>query len=161
MEVKDLHQYRKDVEEVFKFFSEPDTIQAKYEGIGARNIKILECSESGGSYLVKIEREVPSDVPGILQKFLGAWNKVVQTEQWQLQEDGIRTCDLKVDIVGVPVNVSGAMTLRPEGEGCVNDVRLTVSCSIPLVGKKLAEFVAGDTKKSMDAEHAYIAGHAA
>ncbi len=159
MEVKDVHHYQKGVDAVFKFFSDPDAINAKYEGVGARHIEILESTESGGIHTTKTRREVPSDVPGILQRFLGAWNKVVQTEKWQLQDGGVRRCELGINVVGVPVNVTGAMILRSEGEGCVNEVRIKVSCGIPLIGGTLASFVGGDTKKNMDAEYDYISKH--
>ncbi|MFO1429090.1 MAG: DUF2505 domain-containing protein [Candidatus Competibacteraceae bacterium] len=159
MEVKDVHQYKKDVAAVFKFFSDPDAIKTKYESIGARNIELLESSESGGTYNNKTQREVPSEVPGILQKFLGAWNKVVQTEQWEAQADGSRVCKMDIDVVGVPVKVAGKMKLRPEGKGCVNEVSINVTCGIPLIGGKLAEFVGNDTKKNMDAEYDYISKH--
>ena len=159
MEVKDVHHYQKGVAAVFKFFSDPDTIKTKYESIGARNIELLESDESDGTYSNKTQREVPSEVPGILQKFLGAWNKVVQTEQWKAQDDGSRACDLQIDVVGVPVKVAGTMNLRPEGKGCVNEVSIKVTCGIPLIGGKLAGFVANDTKKNMDAEYDYISTH--
>ena len=159
MEVKDVHHYPQGVAAVFKFFSDPDTIKAKYEGIGARHIEILESAESGGIHTTKTQREVPSDVPGILQRFLGAWNKVIQTEQWELQEGGVRTCEMDIDVAGVPVTATGTMTLRPEGDGCVNEVRIKVTCGIPLIGGKLADFVGGDTKKNMDLEYDYISKH--
>jgi hypothetical protein len=159
MEVKDVHQYDHNVESVFRFFRDPELVKLKYDGIGSRNVEILDTSEDGDVFTIKIQREVPADVPGILQKFLGAWNKVVQTEHWQTAADGGRTCNLNVDIAGVPVTVTGTMALQPHGEGCVNDVRMKVTCGIPLVGKKLAEFVGGDTKKAMDSEYAYIKTH--
>lgn len=156
MEVKDLHQYGQGVEAVFKFFSDLDTIRTKLESLGTRHVKILECSENGGVVTTKTEREVPSDVPGLLQKFLGAWNKVVQTEVWRPAAGGGRVCDLKIDVVGVPVSVSGKMALMPTGSGCSNDVRIEVGCRIPFVGGVLADFVGNDTRKNMDAEYAYI-----
>lgn len=159
MEVKGLHEYDHGVEKVFRFFQDPEMIKAKYEGVGARNIEILETSEEGNTFTIKIQREIPADVPGILQKFLGAWNKVVQIERWQTTADGGRNCELDVDIAGVPVTVTGTMALQADGDGCVNDVRMKVTSGIPLVGKKLAEFVAGDTKKAMDSEYGYIKSH--
>jgi len=156
LEVKDVHHYQKGVDAVFKFFSDPDAIKTKYESIGARNVELLEASESGRIYSGKTQREVPSDVPGILQKFLGAWNKVVQAEQWEAQEDGSRVCKMDIDVIGVPVKVVGNMNLRPEGKGCVNEVAIKVTCGIPLIGGKLADFVGNDTKKNMDAEYDYI-----
>lgn len=157
MDVQGLHPYQQGVDSVFKYFSDSDTIKTKYAAVGARNIEVLECREDGGALTVKIQREVPSDVPGLLKKFLGAWNKVIQTETWQ-QDGGVRTCKMDINIVSVPVTVAGTMTLRPEGSGCVNDVQINVHCGIPLVGGKLADFVGGDTKKNMDAEYDYIKG---
>lgn len=159
MEVNGLHEYNSPTDEVYEFFHDSEKIKEKYEGIGSRNVNLLETSENPEGFTAKIQREVPADVPGILQKFLGAWNKVVQTEQWKSIGEGSHSCDLKVDIVGVPVSVSGTMLLRPEANGSVNDVRIKVTCGIPLVGKKLAEFVGNDTKKAMDLEYAYIKGH--
>ena len=162
MEVKDLHHYSKDVDSDFKFFSDPATVEAKFAGLGARNIELLESGASGSMHITKIKREVPAEgIPALLRKFLGDWNKVVQTEKWRAQEGGVRRCELDVNIVNVPVSVVGTMTLRPEGSGCVNDVRINVTCGIPLVGKPLAEFVARNTKKNMDAEYAYIKGQLA
>jgi hypothetical protein len=40
--------------------------------------------------------------------------------------------------------------------GCGNDVRMTVTCGIPLVGKTLAEFVAGDCERIIAEEYEYI-----
>jgi len=159
LEVKDVHHYQKGVDAVFKFFSDPDAIKAKYESIGARNVELLEASESGGTYSGKTQREVPSEVPGILQRFLGAWNKIVQQEQWEAQDDGSRACKMDINVVGVPVKVVGSMNLRPEGKGCVNEVTIKVTCGIPLIGGKLAEFVGNDTKKNMDTEYDYISKH--
>jgi hypothetical protein len=155
VDVHDQHHYDYPADAVFKFFSDPDLIQAKFEGIGTRNVEVLECAAADGG-ITQTKREVPANVPGLLKKFLGAWNKVTQTEEWEQGEDGERVCDLNVEIAGVPVTVSGTMTLRSEGSGCVNDIRIKVSCSIPLVGGKLADFVAGDTEKAMDAEYDYI-----
>ena len=156
MEVKDLHYYTQDVDTVFRVFHDPQFVLAKYEGIGARNIELLECSGEGNSRTIKVKREVPADVPGILKKFLGAWNRVQQNEEWQGDDGGVRVCQLTINIVGVPVKVAGTMTLSPDANGCVNDVRLNVTSGIPLVGGLLADFVGGDTKKSMDAEYVFI-----
>lgn len=158
MEVSDSHHYDHPVEAVFQFFSDPARIQAKFEGIGTRNIEVLECAARDNGHLTKTLREVPANVPSILKKFLGAWNTVVQTEEWR-REGPQWICDLTADIKGVPVDISGSMILRPEGKGCVNDVKIIVKCGIPLVGGKLADFVADDTGHAMDAEYEYIKSH--
>jgi hypothetical protein len=161
LEIRGLHQYNHDVDTVFRVFHDPAFITAKYQGIGARNVELQECSGEGDTRTIRVRREIPADVPSLLKKFLGAWNKVEQTEEWQGQGNGVRSCEMDINVVGVPVKVSGTMTLSPDGSGCVNDVRITVTSSIPLVGKFLAEFVGNDTKKSMDAEYSFITDYLA
>lgn len=162
METQDLHNYDHDVDTVFNVLHDPAFITSKYESLGARNIEILEYSGEGNNRTIRTKREVPAEAPGMLKKFLGEWNKVEQSEVWQGETSGVRTCQLDINVQGVPVSLSGTMTLSPEGSGCVNNVVIDVTCEIPLVGKMLVDFVAGDTKKSMDAEYAftktYLAG---
>jgi hypothetical protein len=158
VEIQELHRYAKDVETLFRFFSDPPTIKAKFEGIGARNIQVLESSEQGGVHLTRTQREMPAEVPGILKKFFGEWNKVVQTEHWR-REGSSRTCEFQIDVSGAPVKMHGTMQLRPEGEGCVNDVKLDITSGVPLLGKKIVELVAATSRKGMAAEYAYIRAH--
>ena len=159
MKIKAVHQYAKDVESVFGLFHDPEFMQTKYVGIGARNVEVLESAGSDGRYAVKVKREVPADVPALLKKFLNPWNSVVQSESWEGKTGGPWRCTFTIDIAGVPVTVKGAMELRAEGSGCVNDVQLEVKCGIPLIGGKLADFVGSDAEKAMQKEYEFIRAH--
>lgn len=156
MKIKALHQYAKDVDTVFGLFHDPDFMKEKYVGIGARNVEVLECSGSDGRYSVKVRREVPADVPGLLKKFLNPWNTIVQSEQWEGPAGGPYRCKIAIEISGVPVSMGGEMDLRTQEGGCVNDVRIEVKCGIPLVGGKLADFVGSDAEKAIQAEYQFI-----
>ena len=158
MDIQELHRYAKDVEALFCFFSDPEKIKAKFEGVGARNVQVLESSEQGGVFRVRTQREMPAEVPGILKKFFGEWNKVVQTESWR-KEGSSRRSEFQIDVSGAPVKMHGTMELRPEGEGCVNDVKLSISSGVPLLGKKIVELVAETSRKGMASEYAYIRAH--
>lgn len=161
MKIKALHQYAKDVDTVFGLFHDPDFMKVKYEGIGARNVEVLECAGSGGRYTVKVKREIPADVPVLLKKFLNPWNTIVQSEKWEGKAGGPYRCQFGIDISGVPVNIKGVMEIRTQGDGCVNDVQLEVKCGIPLVGGKLADFVGSDAEKSTQAEYEFISAYLA
>ncbi len=161
MKIKAVHQYAKDVDTVFGLFHDPEFMKVKYEGIGARNVEVLECAGSEGRYTVKVKREVPADVPALLKKFLNPVNTVVQAERWEGKAGGPYRCAFEIDIAGVPVTVKGGMELRTEGGGCVNDVQLEVKCGIPLIGGKLADFVGGDAEKAVQAEYEFIRAHLA
>ncbi len=161
MKIKVLRSYTKDVETVFGLFHDAEFMKAKYTGIGARHIEVLECGGSGGRYTVKIKREVPTDVPALLKKFLNPWNGIVQSETWEGKTGGPYRCKLTIEIAGVPVAINGVMELRAESAGCVNEVQLEVKCGIPLIGGKLADFVGGDAEKATPAEYEFIRAHLA
>jgi len=156
MDIKVVHPYKKGVEEFYKFFADPKTVQTKCEGLGHRNVQNIEAKDEGNAFTIKTNREIPASVPAILQKFLGAWNKVIETDVWTKGEGGVRKCEMDVNLVGVPVKVKGIMTVIPKGSGCENHCDFKATCGIPLIGGKLADFVGGLVKKSMDEEFQYI-----
>ena len=156
MEVRDQHSYTQDVDTVFKHFCDSEKVQSKHQALGARNIKLAQFDANETSLNVIIEREVPADVPKAMKKFLGDWNLVRQTETWTGTPGDGYNCKIVIDIHGVPVTIEGSMELKPEGEGCVNSVYLEIKCGIPLVGKKLADLVGGQSRKSMREEYQQI-----
>ena len=107
MKIKAVHQYAKDVDTVFGLFHDPAFMKVKYEGIGARNVEVLECAGSEGRYTVQVKREVPADVPSLLKKFLNPWNTIVQSETWEGKAGGPYRCKFTVEIASVPVSMSG------------------------------------------------------
>jgi len=156
MEVRDQHSYTQDVDTVFKHFCDSAQVQSKHEALGARNINLAQFDAEETSLNVIIEREVPADVPKAMKKFLSDWNMVKQTEAWTGTPGEGYKCNIEIDIHGVPVTIKGTMELTAEGNGCVNDIFLDIKCGIPLVGKKLAELVGSQSKKSMREEYQQI-----
>ena len=156
MKIRRDHEYAHGVEAVYAMFTDPGEVEAKHEALGARDIEIEECEIYEDGADVRVVRELPAEVPGVLSKFLQPWNNVTQFEQWRSTDDGGYDADLEIDIAGVPVTVTGSLHLEPVEGGCVNHVRLTVDSGIPFVGKTLAEFVAKDCKRLVADEYQYI-----
>ncbi|MGM0564984.1 MAG: DUF2505 domain-containing protein [Pseudomonadota bacterium] len=157
----EVHKYPQDAEALIQVYIDKDAIVQRYEGVDARDVKVRECSEKNGEYTVRTEREVRADVPGALAKFAKEWNHVEQKETWVSKGDGVYDCHFSVHITGLPVDIKGHMVVQPDGDGSLNDIELTISCAIPLIGRKAEEFVSGDSKKSMDKEHEWIKGYLA
>lgn len=156
MNIHENHEYAHSLEAVYALFTDPGEIAAKQEALGARRVVIEECEIYEDGADVRFVRELPADVPGILKKFLQPWNIVSQFEQWRSTRDGAYDADLDIEIANVPVTISGTLELQPTKGGCVNHVRISVDCSIPFVGKPLAEFVARDCARLVADEYAYI-----
>jgi hypothetical protein len=152
-----VHEYDYAVETVFAAFTDPDFYLEKFEGIGHRDVEVVACSDDDDVFAIKTSRQVPLDVPGPLKALVGAWTTVIQNEEWLEGEDGEFLNELDIASEGVPAKMTGTMTLyATEDGGCVNEVTITIDCSIPLLGGKLERFVADTTSEQLDAEYAFI-----
>lgn len=158
MKVSAEHKYDADVGSVYTAFCKTDFYKKKFAAAGARNVKVLEKKKRGNAFFIRTQREVPSEAPGVLKKFLGDWNTIVQNESWQPDDDGYQNT-IEIESEGVPVTIEGSMSLRPRGKGCANKLNFEVSCSIPFVGGKLEAFIVNDMKKVLAAEQRFITSY--
>ena len=154
--VEAVHEYTQSVETVYAAFTDPDFYVGKFEAIGARNVEVLSSASEDGVFTVETTRDVPLEVPGALKSFLGGWTTIIQNEEWTETEDGEYVNDLVLTSDGVPATISGTMHLYATDTGCANEVTITISCKIPLVGGKLERFVGGSTAQQLADEYEFI-----
>ena len=95
-------------------------------------------------------------MPSVLKTFLGEWNTMLQTEHWAEGAEGEYLNELEMSGEGVPADMHGSMVLRPTKQGCVNEVEITIKAHVPLVGRKLEEFVAKGAAAQLAAEYDFI-----
>lgn len=155
MKVNLEHKYAVDVDSLFALFQDPDFIVERYLETGALSASLLEISDDDG-VLIRVEREVEVDVPAFLSKFMHPTTKVLQTERWQGDAGGPYVNDMQVEISGTPVKVHVSMQLIAKGKGCVNLVEIETKCGIPLIGSKVADFVAKDAERTANLEFDFI-----
>lgn len=158
MKIVAKHEYPCTSKELYELFTSDGFHAAKFAACGARNIEVLESERGDDTFSITIERDVPADVPGVLKSLIGEWNTVTQTEEWEDVGDKEYICDFAVGTEGVPVEIAGTMNVMASGKGCVNHVEMEISSTVPLLGKKLAQFVAKDAEKTLDREYDYIRG---
>jgi hypothetical protein len=154
--VRARHEYHHPVRKVWAAFSDPEFYQAKFEGIGHRNVEVVSTESGGDGFSIEVSREVPLDVPGFLRGLLGEWNLLLQNERWTDAGKGVYTNELEIEARGVPAAMIGTMRLSASGKGCVNEVAITIRASVPLIGGKLEQFVSKDTEATLAAEYAFI-----
>lgn len=156
MEVHMMHAYSQSVDVVFKSFGNKQTLEKKFSAIGARNLCLEKCKLNKTSLETKFSREVPTNVPGLLKKFLGEWNLVTQEERWTGVAGKQYQAELTVAFKGVPVSIQGTMVLAGDARGCTNTVVLNVTSPVPLVGRKLAEFIGETAVAEGQKEYEYL-----
>ena len=154
MKIKITEQYSQNVDAVFSAFMNPNFIKARSEAIGARNVDVT-VSEADGVYTLTITRELPSNAPGALKKFIPAWSKTTQEETWKrdASDSYIGTTEANVD--GVSVSITGRMKLSASGNGSVNVMETLIKVSIPFVGGKMEKFAGGASKEMFAKEYEY------
>jgi len=156
MQLKESHTYSATVEAVLAMLADPDATRAKYEGMGHRDVEILEVTRTSEELIVATSRVVDVDLPGFARKVLKPTNTMRQTDTWEPGAGGGWHGTFAVEVDGAPVELSGIMSLVP-GEGtCTHEVTITMNVKVPLVGGKIADWVGkNDARKTLEAEFAF------
>jgi hypothetical protein len=164
MEFTANHRYDHPAGAVFAALTDFDAVKAKYEAVGQRDVQLVRRDEGDdGAVTLVTTRVVPLDVPGFAKRFLSPSQTVTQTDEWEAAgADGSRSGRFEVAAKGTPVSVRGTLALTPTGESsCTNDTVVTIECGVPLVGGKIADFVAKDTRGAVDHEQTWLQAHLA
>lgn len=109
-----------------------------------------DITPSGRGMRVRLEQAHGTDrIPSFAQRLVGHEIRFVQEESWSSPS----AADLHVTIPGKPGDMTGTTSLTQSGGDVVQRVDLAVKVSIPLVGGKVEDLVAGFVVKAYDAEN--------
>lgn len=164
MQLTATHTYEHPVSEVFAVLADFDAVKAKYEALGHADVEEVRRDEGeDGSVTLVTRRVVPLEVPGFAKRVLSPRQTVTQTDEWSAADaEGGRTGTFRVEAKGTPVQLQGDLRLTPDGAGrCTNTTTVTIECKVPLVGGKIADLVAKDTRRAIDHEQAWMTEHLA
>jgi hypothetical protein len=145
--------YTQDVDTVYHFVTDPENIKKRCEASGERNVRI-EVEEAGGTKIITATREIDSDLPGFAKKLFNATNTIIERREWRNAGDK-KTCKSHIDVVGTPGKIDSNVTISPNGSGCTYDIEFEATAKVPLIRRKLEEFIAKTTAEGMRDEHAY------
>jgi len=156
MDVESSHTYAAPIEAILAMLRDRDTTLAKYEGMGHRNVEILDCSGDDGHLRIESSRVVDVDLPGFAKKVLKPTNTMHQTDEWRSAADGGWDGTFVVDVQGSPVHLTGTMRLTPGPDTCTEEIKVAVTVKVPLIGGKIADWAdKNDVKRTLDAEFAF------
>ncbi len=90
------------------------------------------------------DRKFPAELPAAAKAVVGDSVNVHEVHRWgPPQSDGSRSGEIEVAFPGVPLTMSGRITLTPAATGSVLQVLVSARCALPFVGGKL-EAIAGE-----------------
>ena len=149
------YRFDSDVQTVFELLTDPDYLVQRSIDMGEASAD-CEVSDVGeGETQIEMTREVEQELPAFLAKLFSSSQIVSQSECWKRHgEKYVGNYDIKIH--GQPVQVHSSFKLEPNGEGCEYSVDHHVSVKIPVIGKKVGEFVQTQTEDGMmrQLEHA-------
>ncbi len=147
--------YPATTEDIFKAMLDKAYIEKKFTAMGGKNTVFLEFGEKNGQFIVKTQREVPSNPPGFAKKLIKPWNTIVQTDTWKMTDDASKKGLFEIVAQGTPITIGGTIWLKPTDDGCERVIETNIKCRIPLIGGKIEKFVEGDCRSNIDADHSF------
>ncbi|HEX3297110.1 MAG TPA: DUF2505 domain-containing protein [Nocardioides sp.] len=137
------------VDDVYAMFADPAYRKAvsDYQRVIDFACRI---TPSGGGMHVRLEVAHGTDrIPSFAQRLVGHEIRFVQEETWASPSGA----DIRVTIPGKPGDMTGSTSLTASGDEVVQQIDLAVKVSIPLVGGKVEDLIAGFVLKAFDAEN--------
>jgi Protein of unknown function (DUF2505) len=137
------------VHDVFSMFADPAYRKAVSE---YQRVVDFDCriSMNGDGMDVQLEQAHGTDrIPGFARKLVGHEIRFVQQETWASQS----SADIHVAIPGKPGDMTGTESLTQSGDDVVQRIDLQVKVSMPFVGGKVEDLIAGFVVKAFEAEN--------
>jgi hypothetical protein len=104
----------------------------------------------GDGAVVDIEQAHGTDrIPSMAQKLVGPEIRFLQKETWR-SPDG---SDIEVTVPGKPGDIHGTIALAQSGGDVTQHIDIAVRVSIPLVGGKVEDMIAGFVGRVFDAQN--------
>ena len=145
--------YSQDIDTVYRFMTDPDAIKKRSEALGETNIRV-QVDEGGGTKTITATRDVESDLPGFAKRLFNSTNTIIERLEWRDAGEK-KTCKSHIDVLKTPGKIDSDITISPKGSGCTYDIEFEVSAKVPLIRKKLEEFVAKTTLEGIREQHEY------
>ncbi len=123
-------------------------------GITAYRYDAFGPTERGLEIRIAREMEIRSNnVPAFAKRFVGQSATLTTTFLWTRTDRQPYQAQYEFTVGRIPVQVRGTMTLHDDAGGAVQDIRAEITSSVPLVGGKLVELVAGQLDKGLASDY--------
>lgn len=138
-------------------YGSPAYLEAKYQALGARAVVIREAHTDASAIRVILERTIAPDLKGVpdwARKLVG--RDYVMRHENRCQRRSLQAADVSLNImpVGSPVEISARGSLNEVVAGQTRlALEFEVECSLPIVGRKVAELFAGKIREALQEDH--------
>lgn len=148
MQFTDEHIYDAPVAVIRQMYYDTAFVPRKYRELGMRDLQVVETNGDAKDFFVccNFVLEPSIAVPGFAKKLIGDGSiPVTWTDRWNTTTDkgSLEIVTHKFDSISLHAD----MSLEEHPRGAVNRFVWTVNCSMPLIGNKVAAYLAKDIQK--------------
>ncbi len=149
------YRYKHPVQDIFRVASTEDCFRAKMKEQNAVDIQVESSNGTEAVYTYLVERELPHFLPKMLRKQLEKMShqSVRQQEKWTQESDTKYVYHMVTELEKLKIRVENTSTYEADGDETVNHLVMNFSCGLPIVGKKLADYVKEENDSIMDNEY--------
>jgi len=168
MKIEQTNGYEISADELLKMFMDESFFRERYKIANVNDYTIDTFEKRNDRFVIEIKRPMKfrtsTKLPPILKKLIKEELIITINMEWELDDSVEHKGTYSFSVEGIPVEVRGTMTLEPDGDGgALNHMRIRVKCGIPVVGKKVAQFVGEKVKIGLEKDYhgtlRYIEAH--
>ena len=133
---------------VFAMLADPAFREAGCAAAGVVSAEVA-VERHGNGFSLTVEREDRTDhLPAFARTFAGDTTRSIQREEWADATSGT----LVIEAPGKPSEVTGTITLVPDGSQTREIIELELRIKVPLIGGKLEKLLAEQVTAGIEAE---------
>lgn len=144
-------------------YGAPPYLDAKYRSLGAHRIDIKEAVTDEQAIFVVLERTIAPDLKGVpewARKLVGRDYVMRHENRCRRLSPQTSAVNLSITPMGSPVTIKAVGSLNEVSAGrCRLALEFDVECSLPLIGKKVAELFAGKIREALQEDHDFTLGY--
>lgn len=150
------YSYNCSIDDVVNYFATDECFRLRMSAQNAETINFVSQQGLEFRYTFTVKRELPSFLPRLMRKQLSKLSDsllVSQSEMWSRKSQDLVSYHMLSELEQFKIKVESASIYSSTPTGCVNDMVMEISCGLPLVGSKLADYVCADNEVVMDNEY--------
>lgn len=129
------------------FWHDPYNVEL-YDRIAVKERRYLEKNDHGDTLQFQLRVIPRRDLPGFLQKIVGGDLGYTEKSTWFKKENRIE-CDIVPTLMSEKSKIRATYTITPIGEKRIRRVfEGTIDIGVPLIGRKVEQFIVGDMEKA-------------
>lgn len=157
MRITQQRTYNLSAEQLMEKLTSQSFYEERFAVLGVSDYEFAEFGESHEGFVVHIVRTLQVDmsrIPSFAKRFVNASMELSTKFVWRIKEGASFAGQYAVKMGNVPVTIEGNTYVQNISESqCQQEVRITVSSSVPLVGKKIAAALAERVEEVIEKDY--------